>query len=164
MKDYESVLIFKDNCTPNDIDSVINKIRKYIDDNGKVMLVKYMGYKELAYEIKGYKKAHYYQIDFLMNEKNIADMCKFIKSMAQKHANNGWNCVTNEIVYAWAVMYYSLPNKLLKIDEPKKNNAKSNKTKTENTNKNNVISIEDAKKELEEKKQTQQISLFGGVA
>ena len=101
---------------------------------------------------------------YLNDEKNIADMCKFIKSMAQKHANNGWNCVTNEIVYAWAVMYYSLPNKLLKIDEPKKNNAKSNKTKTENTNKNNVISMEDAKKELEEKKQTQQISLFGGVA
>ena len=36
--------------------------------------------------------------------------------MAQKHANNGWNCVTNEIVYAWAVMYFSLPNKLLKIE------------------------------------------------
>lgn len=102
---------------------------------------------------------------YLNEEKNIEGMCKFIKNMAQKHANNGWNCVTNEIVYAWAVMYFSLPNKLLKIDETKNtNSSKNNKAKTEKNSKNNVISMEDAKKELQEKKQTKQISLFGGVA
>ena len=79
MNDYESVLIFKDDCTPNDIDILINKIRKNIDDSGKLMLVKYLGHKELAYEIKGYKTAHYYQIDFLMDAENITELTRIYR-------------------------------------------------------------------------------------
>jgi hypothetical protein len=103
--------------------------------------------------------------NYLKDEKNLADMCKFIKKMAQKHAKNGWNFVTNEIVYAWATMYFSLPNKYLKIeDEPKGKKPKTNKENNALQPKNNVVSMEKAKKELEEKKKTEQLSLFGGVA
>lgn len=103
--------------------------------------------------------------NYLKDEKNLEDMCKFIKKMAQKHARNGWNFITNEIVYAWATMYFSLPNKYLKIDEtPKAKKAKTNKDSENAQTKNNVVSMEKAKKELEEKKKVEQISLFGGVA
>lgn len=135
------------------------------------------GFERLQEQIKGQNDLALKQVvdqlltmkhmeqNYLKDEKNLADMCKFIKEKAQKHAKSGWNFITNEIVYAWAVMYYSLPNKLLKFDETKNTSTpKSNKTKVEKNNKNNVISMEEAKKELEEKKQTQQISLFGGAA
>ena len=103
--------------------------------------------------------------NYLKEEKTLEGMCKFIKGMAQKHAKNGWNFVTNEIVYAWATMYFSLPNKYLKIDEtPKAKKTKTNKDSANSQTKNNVVSMEKAKKELEEKKKTEQLSLFGGVA
>lgn len=58
-------------------------------------------------------------------------------------------------------MYWALPNSFLKINKPKETN---NITTKEKTTKNNVISIEKAKKVIEEKKQVEQLTLFGGVA
>ena len=63
-------------------------------------------------------------------------------------------------------MYFSLPNSFLKIEKKDTNNNKT-KTKTSSkkeNSKNNVVSIEKAKENLEKKKETAQISLFGGVA
>lgn len=135
------------------------------------------GFERLQEQIKGQNDLALRQVvdqlltmkhmeqNYLKDEKNLADMCKFIKKMAQKHAKNGWNFVTNEIVYAWATMYFSLPNKYLKIDdEPKAKKPKTNKENNALQSKNNVVSMEKAKKELEEKKKTEQLSLFGGVA
>lgn len=96
---------------------------------------------------------------YLNEEKSLEGMCNFIKSRAHKHIRNGWGYVTNEIVYAWAVMYYSLPNQLLKIDSSKSKNATTKST----ISKNNVVSLEDAKKKIEEKKEVTQLSLFGGA-
>ena len=100
---------------------------------------------------------------YLNEEKNINEMAKFIRSKGQKHYTNGWNYITNEVVYAWAIMYFSFPNTFLKInDVPKQNTNENNKPPKHNKNKNNVISIEDAKKQIENKKEVAQISLFGG--
>lgn len=103
--------------------------------------------------------------NYLKDEKTLEGMCNFIKEKAQKHAKNGWNFITNEIVYAWATMYFSLPNEYLKINNtPKEAKLKITKDNKDLQQKNNVVSIEKAKKELEEKKKTEQLSLFGGVA
>ena len=89
---------------------------------------------------------------FLNEDKNLDEMCKFIKEKGRQHCHNGWNYITNELVYAWAVMYFSLPNSFLKI--------KSTQTKSIPNNtptKDNVIPIEKAKEKVK------QLSLFGGT-
>lgn len=106
--------------------------------------------------------------DYLEEEKTLEGMCKFIKNKARKYMKNGWNYITNEVVYSWAVMYFSLPDLFLGIEnkEVTKTKTKSNtkkSSKSSNT-KNNVVSLEQAKKEIEKKKETTQLSLFGGVA
>ena len=92
-------------------------------------------------------------------------MCDFIKEKAKKHMKNGWNYITNEVVYAWAVMYFSLPNTFLKIEkkDTTKNKSKVKTSSKKENNKNNVVSLEDAKKDIEKSKEITQLSLFGGV-
>ncbi len=102
---------------------------------------------------------------YLNEEKTLDEMGQFIRQKGIKYLKNGWNYITNEVVYAWAIMYFSLPNSFLKIE--KKDTVKSKvKTKTsskEENSKNNVVLLEDAKKRMENKKETEQISLFGGA-
>ena len=97
---------------------------------------------------------------YLNEEKTISEMCEFIKEKARINMKNGWNFVTDRVVYAWAIMYFSLPNELLKIKTSKKAKTKNSST---SEIKNNVVSMEDAKKVIEKKKEIKQLSLFGGV-
>lgn len=98
---------------------------------------------------------------YLNEEKTLEGMCDFVKIKGKAHAKNGWNFITNEVVFAWAIMYFSLPNTFLKINTSKPKTT----TKPKETNiKDNVISIEKAKKAIEEKKQVEQLTIFGGVA
>lgn len=96
---------------------------------------------------------------YLNEEKTLEGMCKFIKEKGQKHCKNGWSYITNEVVYAWAIMYFSLPNELLNIKIRKNTEEKSTKTQVSN----NVVSLENAKKKIEQKKEIKQLSLFGGT-
>ena len=105
-------------------------------------------------------KDHDMEQKYLNEEKNIKEMCNFIKEKGKVHAKNGWNFITNEVVFAWAIMYWALPNAFLKINTPKET---KNIVTEEKTTKNNVVSINTAKKVLEEKKQVEQLTLFGGV-
>ena len=102
--------------------------------------------------------------DYLKEEKTLEGMAKFIKDKARKYMKNGWNYITNEVVYAWAVMYFSLPNSFLKIEKKDTNNSKTKTSSKKEISKNNVVSLEKARENLEKKKETAQISLFGGVA
>ena len=102
--------------------------------------------------------------DYLKEEKTLEGMAKFIKDKARKYMKNGWNYITNEVVYAWAVMYFSLPNSFLKIEKKDTNNSKTKTSSNKKISKNNVVSLEKARENLEKKKETAQISLFGGVA
>ena len=90
---------------------------------------------------------------YLNEEKTIEGMCAYIKEKGMKNAKNGWNFVSNEIVFAWAIMYFSLPDSILQINKPtpKKEESPSNKKVNDN-----VISIEDVKNKQK------QLSLFGG--
>ena len=98
---------------------------------------------------------------YLNEEKNLKDMVEFIKGKARKHMRNGWNYITNEVVYAWAIMYFSFPNSFLKIKQTE--SKKETKVSQNNTvSKNNVINLEKAKEQIEKKKEVEQISLFGG--
>ena len=99
---------------------------------------------------------------YLQENKTVEGMRKFIQQNGRKHLRNGWNYITNEVVYAWAVMYFSLPDKFLKINEPVKKTKTKKSTKNKESTKNNVVSMEKAKKELEKKKEITQLSLFGG--
>ena len=104
------------------------------------------------------------QENYLKEEKTLKGMCDFIQSRGRKHSKNGWNFITNEVVYAWAVMYYSLPNEYLKINNTTPKSKSINKsTSKETPEKNNVVSLEKAKKVMEEKKQVEQLTLFGGA-
>jgi len=128
------------------------------------------GFERLKEQVKDQKNLGLIQVvDYLLSREDMADkyldaektldgMEKYIKEKGMKHARNGWGFITNEIVYAWAVIYFSLPNAYLKI-KATKNENKDNNIKASN----NVISYDVAKKKLEEKKETSQISLFGGV-
>ena len=101
------------------------------------------------------------QDKFLNEEKSLEGMAKFIRDKGTHHSHSGWNYITDQVVYAWAVMYYSLPNEYLKINIQAKKNEDLKKNSVK---KDNVVSMEDAKKKMEEKKEVKQISLFGGVA
>ena len=100
------------------------------------------------------------QEKYLQENKTVEGMAKFIRAKGTKYLQNGWNYVPNEVVYSWAIMYYSLPNDFLKINTNKTTKKPSNKS---TTSKNNVISLEKAKQNLEKKKEVVQISLFGGA-
>lgn len=93
---------------------------------------------------------------YLNEEKTLEGMTKFIKQKAQGHSQNGWNYVTNEVVYSWAVMYFSLPNEFLKIKNLDTKKEKAHKEKG-NSSQCNVIPIEKAKEKVT------QLSLFGGA-
>lgn len=96
--------------------------------------------------------------NYLKKEKTLKGMCEFIKSKAQKYAKNAWNYITDEVVYAWAVMYFSLPDEFLKIKTKENNTISKNST----SNKNNIVSLEDAKQKVNQKKEVEQLNLFGG--
>ena len=98
---------------------------------------------------------------YLNEEKNIPEMRNFIRKKSSTHLKNGWNFITNEVVFSWAIMYWSLPNSILKINQSNVTKTATTSSKTTPT-KNNVISIEKAQKIFTEKKQGEQLNLFGG--
>lgn len=91
---------------------------------------------------------------YLNEEKTLEGMTNFIKDKARAHSKGGWTYITNEVVFSWALMYYSLPNEFLKI---KSVTTKKETDKKESSSKNNVVSIEKAKEKVT------QLSLFGGA-
>ena len=135
------------------------------------------GFDRLKEQVKDQKdKALVQTVDYLLSredmeqrylneEKNIEEMAKFIRNKARKYMKNGWNYITNEVVYDWAIMYFSLPNSFLKIEkkDTTKNKEKAEASIKKVTAKNNIVSLEDAKKNMNKKKETEQISLFGGA-
>ena len=135
------------------------------------------GFDRLKEQVKDQKdKALVQTVDYLLSredmeqrylneEKNIEEMAKFIRNKARKYMKNGWNYITNEVVYAWAIMYFSLPNSFLKIEkkDTTKNKEKAEASIKKVTAKNNIVSLEDAKNNMNKKKETEQISLFGGT-
>ena len=96
---------------------------------------------------------------FLNEEKTLKGLNDFIHERGKRHLLNGWCYITNEVVYSWAVMYFSLPNSFLNIKAKENKKDIPRKTKP----KNNIISLEEAKQKIEKKEDSEQLSIFGGV-
>ena len=57
---YESVIICRQDITKNQLDIIISDFKKIVEiEKGKILAEEYWGLKNLAYEIKKNKKAHY---------------------------------------------------------------------------------------------------------
>lgn len=97
---------------------------------------------------------------YLKENKTLDNMCKFIQNKAKTHSKNGWNFITNEVVFAWAIMYFSLPDEFLKIKPRENNNNKV--SKNSNLSKSNIVVLKDVKQKIESKKEVEQLNLFGG--
>ena len=100
----------------------------------------------------------YLEKKFLNEEKDLDGMCGFIRNKVSGHYKNGWTYIPDDVVFSLAVMYFSLPNSILKINDSKEiKKGKNNNASVNKTNDNNkVIDIEKAKENID------QISLFGG--
>lgn len=96
---------------------------------------------------------------FLNEEKDLKQMCNFIQDKAKKNCiSKTWNCISGEVVYAWAILYFLMPNSALEIKPAEKKKATKKAEKP-----NNIIQMPsptpvDSKKE---ENQVEQISLFG---
>lgn len=130
----------------------------------KTMLAEHLGDKQdeaLSHTVEYLLERKDLEPKYLSEEKTIKGLEDFIHSKGMKHYRNNWCYITDEVVFAWAVMYFALPNSFLKIKSEKDTKTSKKTTKTSET-KNNVIPIEEAKKIIQEK-QPAQISLFGGA-
>ena len=95
---------------------------------------------------------------FLNQEKNLSEMRSYIHKKAKENSNKKeWVCIDNEVIYAWAMLYFLMPNKTLGIEKEKKKSTNK---------KNNVVKMpekketKEIKKEEPPKPQNQQITLF----
>ena len=130
------------------------------------------GFERLKEQVKGHDdKALIKTVDYLLSrkemehyylkeEKTVDVMKAFIIKKANKYMQNGWNYIDDKVIYSWAIMYFSLPDSFLKIT---RNTSKSKIKNVAPQNINNVVSLEMAKKNMEQKKELEQISLFGGI-
>lgn len=64
MNKYETIFLMKNTLTEEQRNKIIDTIKNYINKNGKINYTEDLGEKTLAYEIKEYKKAYYYLIEF----------------------------------------------------------------------------------------------------
>lgn len=67
MNKYESVIIIKDNISEEERKKIIEKVKEYIEENGKIDKIE----KLRIYEIKKYQNAYYYVLKFYSNEETI---------------------------------------------------------------------------------------------
>ena len=65
MNKYETVIIMNSEISQEQKDSILDKVKSYIMENGKVISSKDFGIKKLAYEIKKHLKGHYYIIEHI---------------------------------------------------------------------------------------------------
>lgn len=91
---------------------------------------------------------------FLNEEKDLEGMRQYIRGKSMPHMKNGWNFLNDNVVYAWAITYFLLPNKQLGITK------KEEKSKEKATDK--VIDISNSESKNEDKNNIKQITLFGG--
>ena len=74
MNKYETVFIMNSTITDEQKNSVINKIEKYISDNGEITKKENLGIRKLAYDIKKQNTGHYYVIEFLADSQTINEL------------------------------------------------------------------------------------------
>lgn len=74
---------------------------------------------------------------YLNEEKTLKQMVEFIKSNAEKQAQNGIAMIEDEIVYSWAIHYFDETNKDLELSKENKQDTKKEKVEKTPTKKEN---------------------------
>lgn len=74
MNKYETVILLKNDITEEKRNNVIDTIKKYLNENGKITKIDELGIRKLAYEVQKYKEAYYYVIEFNSKSENIAEL------------------------------------------------------------------------------------------
>lgn len=74
MNKYETVFLVKNNISEEKRTEIVDKIKTFIKDNGKVTKVEFIGKRKLAYEIQKQKEAYYYIIYFETEPSNILEL------------------------------------------------------------------------------------------
>ena len=93
---------------------------------------------------------------YLNEEKTLKQMVEFIKSNAEKQAQNGIAMIEDEIVYSWAIHYFDETNEQLGINLNSKKVTKNETDEKEET----ATKIESQKKQKKEWVAEGQLSLF----
>ena len=74
MNKYETFFLIKDDTMEEQRNKIIDTIKDYIITNGKITKIDSLGVKKLAYEVRGYKQAYYYIIEFDNESKNVSEL------------------------------------------------------------------------------------------
>lgn len=74
MNKYETVFLLKDSLSEKERIDVLEKIKKYIKENGEIDEIQDVGIKKLAYEIRKCNQAYYYLIYFYVEPGKIAGL------------------------------------------------------------------------------------------
>ena len=64
MNKYESVIIVNNSIEENQKEETINKIKKFIEENGEITKTDILGPKRLAYEIRKQNMGYYVVFNF----------------------------------------------------------------------------------------------------
>jgi len=80
MRNYEVMLTINPQLEDEELDSLMNKLKRLITDaKGKITKTNKWGKRKLAYEIKGFTEAIYIVLNFNTDEKNIPEFERVIK-------------------------------------------------------------------------------------
>lgn len=99
---------------------------------------------------------------FFNEEKNLKDMATYIKDLARKQATNNVAVIEDEVVFQWAKDYFNKSNKELGIVKTRIERGKHGDAIKVPIEEDEFGSIfgEQPVKEVEKKKEIEQISLF----
>lgn len=74
MNKYETVVIINDTITEEEKQNTIEKIKKFINDNGTITHEETIGSRKLAYEIRKNETGYFYLIQFKTEPSKIQEL------------------------------------------------------------------------------------------
>lgn len=74
MGKYESIIIVSNKINDEARDKVLERIKKYISENGNLESIENLGLKRLAYEIHKHTEAYYFELDFEMEPSKTLEL------------------------------------------------------------------------------------------
>lgn len=71
MNKYATTILLNRDLITEQMQDIISKIQNYINNNGTITKIEDLGIKNLAYDVKKYKQAYFYVIQFESNPEFI---------------------------------------------------------------------------------------------
>lgn len=79
LKNYESVIILKENLSEEEYHKEFDKIKDYMEDLVEFEKIEELGLKRLAYEVQGNKTGYYVVIEFYANNEDIKNLESYFR-------------------------------------------------------------------------------------